>query len=50
VIWRDNYFSLLPGEKRELSASYAAVSLRGDEPVVELNGWNVMSKTVTALR
>jgi len=46
VIWEDNYFSLLPGEKREVSATYAADSLHGTEPVVELQGWNVTRKTV----
>ena len=46
VIWEDNYFSLLPGEKRELSATYAAEQLHGAQPVVELQGWNVKPKTV----
>jgi exo-1,4-beta-D-glucosaminidase len=37
VYWSDNYISLLPGEKRELTAGYA-----GEEsPVVEIDGWNV---------
>ena len=46
VIWEDNYVSLLPGEKREVSATYAADQLRGSQPVVELQGWNVTPKTV----
>jgi exo-1,4-beta-D-glucosaminidase len=46
VIWEDNYFSLLPGEKREVSAAYAADQLHGTTPVVELQGWNVKPKTV----
>ena len=50
VIWQDNYFSLLPGEKREVSAIYAAAALQGGEPVVELNGWNVTPKTTPASR
>ncbi len=45
VIWEDNFFSLLPGEKREVSATYAADQLQGTEPVVELQGWNVVRKT-----
>jgi exo-1,4-beta-D-glucosaminidase len=44
VLWQDNYFSLLPGEKREVSATYAAAQLHGAKPVVELNGWNVTPK------
>ncbi len=45
VIWEDNYFSLLPGERREVSATYAADSLQGADPVVELQGWNVTPRT-----
>ena len=48
VIWEDNYFSLLPGESRAISATYAAEPLHGTNPVVELQGWNVTPKTVPA--
>jgi exo-1,4-beta-D-glucosaminidase len=48
VIWEDNYFSLLPGERREVSATYAADRLHGTRPVVELQGWNVARKTIPA--
>jgi exo-1,4-beta-D-glucosaminidase len=41
VIWEDNYFSLLPGEKREVKASYRATALGSSKPVVEVSGWNV---------
>jgi exo-1,4-beta-D-glucosaminidase len=41
VLWDDNYFPLLPGEKREISAAYSAKALAGREPVVEVTGWNV---------
>ncbi len=41
VIWEDNYISLLPGEKREISATYRASQLGGAKPVVEVSGWNV---------
>ena len=40
VVWEDNYFSLLPGEKRDITASYALP--RGVKPVVEVQGWNVV--------
>jgi exo-1,4-beta-D-glucosaminidase len=40
VVWEDNYFSLLPGEKREVSASYRT-SAAGEKPVVKVSGWNV---------
>ncbi len=41
VIWEDNYFSLLPGEKREVSASYRGAALGSAKPSVEVSGWNV---------
>jgi exo-1,4-beta-D-glucosaminidase len=48
VIWEDNYFSLLPGEKREVTATYATGLLAGGKPVVQLDGWNVTPKTLPA--
>jgi exo-1,4-beta-D-glucosaminidase len=41
VVWEDNYVSLLPGEKRELTASYRTSALGTAKPVVEVSGWNV---------
>jgi exo-1,4-beta-D-glucosaminidase len=41
VVWQDNYVSLLPGEKREISATYRAAELGTAKPVVEASGWNV---------
>ncbi|HTR65268.1 MAG TPA: hypothetical protein VMH85_05825 [Terriglobales bacterium] len=41
VLWQDNYISLLPGEKREVTASYRASELGTAKPVVEVSGWNV---------
>jgi exo-1,4-beta-D-glucosaminidase len=39
VLWSDNYVSLLPGESREISATYRAPQA---EPVrVDIAGWNV---------
>jgi exo-1,4-beta-D-glucosaminidase len=42
VLWQDNYFSLLPGETRQITARY---NIRGKKiaatPFVELEGWNV---------
>jgi Exo-beta-D-glucosaminidase Ig-fold domain len=43
VRWDDNYFSLAPGETREVSATYAVDDLQGAAPVVEVGGWNVLS-------
>jgi exo-1,4-beta-D-glucosaminidase len=44
VIWQDNYFSLLPGEKREVSATYRASDLGAAKPAVEVSGWNVATR------
>ena len=41
MVWEDNYISLMPGEKREVSASYRASELGGAKPSVEVSGWNV---------
>ena len=41
VLWEDNYVSLLPGEKREIEASYRSSDLAGKRPEVEVTGWNV---------
>ncbi len=41
VVWQDNYISLLPGEKRELTAIYRAADLGSATPEVKVRGWNV---------
>jgi exo-1,4-beta-D-glucosaminidase len=41
VLWEDNYFALLPGEKRTVTATYRAEDLRKSKPVVHVEGWNV---------
>ena len=41
VLWEDNYVSLLPGEKREITAMYRAKELGGAKPNVQVSGWNV---------
>jgi exo-1,4-beta-D-glucosaminidase len=40
VVWQDNYISLLPGEKRELTATYRDSDLGGTKPTIEVSGWN----------
>jgi exo-1,4-beta-D-glucosaminidase len=44
VIWQDNYVSLLPGEKREVTAIYRASELGEAQPTVEVSGWNVAAQ------
>ena len=44
VLWQDNYFSLLPGEKREVSATYRTSELGAPKAVVVVSGWNVAAQ------
>jgi exo-1,4-beta-D-glucosaminidase len=41
VVWEDNYISLAPGEKREVSATYRTTDLAGAKAAVEVTGWNL---------
>jgi exo-1,4-beta-D-glucosaminidase len=41
VLWQDNYFSLLPGERREVGATYRTQGLGTAQPTVEVSGWNL---------
>ena len=45
ALWQDNYFALMPGEKREITVSYRG-SDAGSHPMVEVRGWNVDSAWV----
>jgi exo-1,4-beta-D-glucosaminidase len=47
VWWDDNYLSLLPGEERQLTATFAADAARGERPVLRWAGWNVAKGEVT---
>jgi exo-1,4-beta-D-glucosaminidase len=41
VVWQDNYVSLLPGEKREITARYHSGSLGAAKPEIEVTGMNL---------
>jgi exo-1,4-beta-D-glucosaminidase len=41
VYWEDNYFSLLPGEKRKVSVEFNSEDLNGEAPVFKVDGWNI---------
>jgi hypothetical protein len=43
VLWDDNYFSLLPGESKEVRAILDAADLGSATPTLEVGGWNVRS-------
>jgi exo-1,4-beta-D-glucosaminidase len=40
VVWDDNYISLLPGEKREVTATYRTSDVGTEKAVVRVSGWN----------
>ncbi len=41
IFWSDNYFSLLPGEKKAVTARFDSASLQGATPELVVEGWNV---------
>jgi len=41
IFWSDNYFSLLPGEKKTVTARFDLSSLDGAAPELVADGWNV---------
>jgi exo-1,4-beta-D-glucosaminidase len=46
VLWDDNYFSLLPGEKRTIAGLYQRAALGGHPPILEVDGWNVAAQSL----
>ena len=46
VFWSDNYVSLLPGETRKISVKFYDENLEPDEPVIEVNGYNLEGSVV----
>jgi len=49
VMWEDNYFLLLPGEERIVTATYDTVTLHGARPVIQVGGFNIVAGEVPAL-
>jgi len=48
ILWEDNYFSLLPGEQREVTATYSSSALAGDSAILEVEGFNIAKQTLEA--
>ena len=46
IFWDDNYFSLLPGEKRTVNAKFERPTGDAPKPVLVLDGWNVAPTTL----
>jgi exo-1,4-beta-D-glucosaminidase len=44
VVWDDNYFSLLPGESREIRGFMPRHALAGESPELHYSGWNISGK------
>jgi exo-1,4-beta-D-glucosaminidase len=41
IEWDDNYFSLLPQEKRVIQVVFDLKDLNGDTPLLKVDGWNI---------
>jgi exo-1,4-beta-D-glucosaminidase len=40
IFWEDNYFSLLPAERKKVKVEFNARDLNGEQPVLKIDGWN----------
>jgi hypothetical protein len=47
VFYSDNYLSLAPGESRTVTVDAALADLKGDTPLVVVDGWNIDVTPVT---
>jgi exo-1,4-beta-D-glucosaminidase len=47
ILWEDNYFSLLPGEKREVTARFSATLFDSGKTFLLADGWNIASSSET---
>ena len=47
VFYSDNYISLAPGESRTVTVDAALADLKGDTPLVVVDGWNIDVTPVT---
>jgi exo-1,4-beta-D-glucosaminidase len=45
IFWSDNYFSLLPGEERKVTASYDPADMDGKDAVLEVGGYNIAAQS-----
>jgi len=46
IFWDDNYVTLLPGEERTITGSFAHSELGTASPTVQVEGWNVSAITL----
>jgi exo-1,4-beta-D-glucosaminidase len=45
IFWSDNYFSLLPGEQKQVTATYDRSDLEGKAPILHVDGYNVTAQS-----
>jgi exo-1,4-beta-D-glucosaminidase len=45
IFWSDNYFSLLPGEVKQVTATYDASDLDGKTAILEVGGYNIAGQS-----
>jgi exo-1,4-beta-D-glucosaminidase len=48
IFWGENYFSLLPGEERRVTGTYASSVLEGKPAVLLVDGYNVVPGSLPA--
>ena len=46
ILWSDNYFSLLPGEEKSVTASFALSDLAGAQPSLTIDAYNAPATVV----
>jgi exo-1,4-beta-D-glucosaminidase len=46
IVWQDNYFSLAPGERKRITATYKSGDLGKATPFLHVEGWNISATVV----
>jgi exo-1,4-beta-D-glucosaminidase len=46
ILWSDNYFSLLPGERRDIVSHYDISDLNAAAPILKVNGYNIAEQSL----
>jgi exo-1,4-beta-D-glucosaminidase len=41
ILWNDNYLWLMPGEKRQITATYEEGDVGASQPQLVVDGWNL---------
>ncbi len=44
--WSSNYFSMIPGENKEITATFSQEYLDGKDPYLKIEGWNVVTEEI----